>query len=64
MHSDVFYKKLIVVLVVVFAATITASVLATYFAKRPKNDENIKFLEYICENLVYIKGRYFNLSIV
>lgn len=50
------YRKIIVVLVVTFCAATTAAVLATYFAKRPKNDDNIKFLDRVCQNYNYIKG--------
>lgn len=55
-QTSLFYKKLIVVLVVLFAAMIISAVLATYFAKRPKEVANPKLLEYICQNLSYIKG--------
>ena len=56
MYTALFYKKLIVVLVIVFGAVTTAAVLGTYFAKRPKSEENIKILDYICQNLTYIQG--------
>lgn len=55
MVTDLTYKKIIAVMAVVFGAVTTAAVLATYFAKQPTVN-NIRLLDYVCQNLSYIKG--------